>query len=101
MHIDRIVLEAFTAGIARCEDEDAANLLREVCTLYALSVIEDDLAWFMGHNRLSDARAKTVTSLLNDQLDKLRPHLLTLVEGFGIPEATLGAAFLLDVEADA
>ena len=101
VHIDRIVLEAFTAGIARCEDEEAADLLREVCTLYALSVIEDDLAWFMGHNRLSDARAKTVTSLLNEQLDKLRPHLLTLVEGFGVPEATLGAAFLLDTEGDA
>ena len=94
VHIDRVVLEAFTAGIARCEDEEAADLLREVCTLYALSVIEEDLAWFMGHNRLSDARAKTVTALVNDQLAKLRPHLLTLVEGFGVPESSLNAAFL-------
>ncbi len=96
VHIDRVVLEAFTAGIARCEDEEAADLLRQVCHLYALSVIEEDLAWFMGHNRLSDARAKTVASLINDQLDKLRPHLLTLVEGFGIPESSLGAQILVD-----
>lgn len=94
VHIDRVVLEAFTAGIARCEDEDAADLLRQVCTLYALSVIEDDLAWFMGHNRLSDQRAKTVTSLLNEQLAVLRPHLETLIEGLGVPESSLGAAFL-------
>ena len=94
VHVDRIVLEAFTAGIARCEDEEAADLLREVCTLFALVSIEDDLAWFMGHNRLSDTRAKTVTALVNDQLEKLRPHLLTLVEGFGVPEHTLNAAFL-------
>ncbi|MEH3033207.1 MAG: acyl-CoA dehydrogenase family protein [Aeromicrobium erythreum] len=96
VHVDRIVLEAFTAGIARCDDEEAADLLREVCTLYALSVIEDDLAWFQGHNRLSDQRAKTVTTLVNDQLEKLRPHLLTLVEGFGVPESSLGAQILLD-----
>ncbi len=96
VHVDRIVLEAFTAGIARCDDEEAADLLREVCTLYALVTIEDDLAWFMGHNRLSDQRAKTVTTLVNDQLEKLRPHLLTLVEGFGVPESTLGAEILLD-----
>jgi len=96
VHIDRIVLEAFTAGIARCEDEDAADLLRQVCHLYALSVIEEDLAWFMGHNRLSDARAKTVTALVNDQLDVLRPHLLTLIEGLGVPVATLDAAILVD-----
>ncbi|MFT4298737.1 MAG: acyl-CoA dehydrogenase family protein [Aeromicrobium sp.] len=96
VHIDRIVLEAFTAGIARCEDADAADLLRQVCHLYALSVIEEDLAWFMGHNRLSDQRAKAVTSLVNRQLEVLRPHLLTLIEGFGIPESTLGAQILLD-----
>ncbi|KQY60502.1 acyl-CoA oxidase [Aeromicrobium sp. Root495] len=94
VHVDRIVLEAFTAGIARCEDDEAADLLREVCTLFALVSIEDDLAWFMGHNRLSDTRAKTVTALVNDQLAKLRPHLLTLVEGLGVPEHTLNAAFL-------
>ena len=86
VHIDRVVLEAFTAGIARCENEEAADLLRDVCTLYALSTIEDDLAWFMGHNRMSDQRAKVVTTEVNDMLEKLRPHLLTLIEGFGVPE---------------
>ena len=97
VHIDRIVLEAFTAGIARCEDEEAADLLRDVCSLYALSTIEEDLAWFMGHNRLSDQRAKAVTSEVNGLLEKLRPHLLTLVEGMGVPEQTLGAQILLDL----
>lgn len=96
VHIDRIVLEAFTAGIARCEDPEAQDLLRDVCSLYALTTIEEDLAWFMGHNRLSDTRAKTVTALVNGLLDTLRPHTLTLIEGFGVPEETLGAAMLLD-----
>ena len=83
-HIDRVVLEAFTAGIGRCEEGEAADLLREVCTLYALSTIEGDLAWFMGHNRLSIARAKEVTPLVNAQCEKLRPHTEALVEGFGV-----------------
>jgi acyl-CoA oxidase len=65
-----------------------------VCSLYALSTIEEDLAWFMGHNRLADTRAKTVTSLVNELLVKLRPHTLTLVEGFGVPEASLHAVML-------
>ncbi len=94
VHIDRVVLEAFTAGIARCEDEEAADLLRDVCTLYALSTIEDDLAWFMGHNRLSDQRAKVVTTELNDMLAKLRPNLLTLIEGLGVPEKAWAAEML-------
>ncbi len=94
VHIDRIVLEAFTAGIARCENEEAQELLRDVCSLYALTTIEEDLAWFMGHNRLADTRAKTVTSLVNELLVKLRPHTLTLIEGFGVPEKSLGAVML-------
>jgi len=95
VHIQRVVLEAFTAGIARCESPEAQDLLRDVCSLYALTEIESDLAWFMGHNRISDSRAKTVTALINDLLEKLRPHTLTLVEGFGVPEASLGAEMLL------
>jgi acyl-CoA oxidase len=96
VHIDRVVLEAFTAGIGRCEDEEAQELLRDVCTLYALSTIEEDLAWVQGHNRLSDQRAKVVTGEVNAMCEKLRPHLLTLVEGFGVPESSLGAAMLHD-----
>ncbi|MGA8987324.1 acyl-CoA dehydrogenase [Aeromicrobium sp.] len=96
VHIERVVLEAFTAGIARCESPEAQELLRDVCSLYALTSIEEDLAWFMGHNRLADTRAKTVTTLVNDLLEKLRPHTLTLIEGFGVPEATLNAAMLQD-----
>src|SRR5690606_18713777 len=69
VHIDRIVLEAFTAGIARCEDEEAADLLRDVCSLYALTIIERDKAWFMEHNRISDDRAKAVTREVNALLD--------------------------------
>ncbi|MBM9465290.1 acyl-CoA dehydrogenase family protein [Aeromicrobium sp. YIM 150415] len=94
VHIERVVLEAFTAGIARCEDEEIADLLRDMCSLYALSVIEDDKAWFMEHNRLSDDRAKAVTAEINHLLTKLRPHTELLIEGFGVPEDTLDAAML-------
>jgi acyl-CoA oxidase len=85
-HIDRIVLEAFVAGIDSCEDEDARALLELVCDLYALSVIEDDKAWYIEHGYLSTGRAKAVTRGINDRCRKLRPYAETLVDGFGIPE---------------
>ena len=85
-HIDRIVLEAFVAGIDACPDEEARELLGIVCDLYALSVIEDDKAWFIEHRYLSVERAKAVTRGINDRCRALRPHARTLVDGFGIPE---------------
>ena len=42
-HIERIILEAFVAGIdSACEGEEAREILNMVCDLYALSVIEED-----------------------------------------------------------
>jgi acyl-CoA oxidase len=85
-HIDRIVLEAFVAGIDACENNEARELLEILCDLYALSVIEDDKAWYIEHGYLSTGRAKAVTRGINDRCRALRPHAETLVDGFGIPE---------------
>ncbi len=85
-HIDRIILEAFVAGIDTCEVDDAREILGLVCDLYALSVIEDDKAWFVEHRFLSTERAKAVTRGINDRCRRLRPHAELLVDGFGIPE---------------
>lgn len=86
VHIDRIVLEAFVAGIDSCEDEEARKILGLVCDLYALSVMEDDKAWFVEHRFLSTERAKAVTRGINERCRTLRPYAELLVDGFGIPE---------------
>ncbi len=94
-HIDRVVLEAFTAGIDACEDKEATELLNELCDLYALSVIEEDKAWFVEHRRLSVERSKAVGRAINERCRSLRPRALTLVKGLGVPETLLGAEMLL------
>ncbi len=85
-HIERVILESFVAGIDSCEDEEAREILGMVCDLYALSVIEQDRAWFMEHRFLSTERAKAVTRGVNERCRNLRPYAEMLVDGFGIPE---------------
>ncbi|MCW2652969.1 MAG: acrC 1 [Mycobacterium sp.] len=85
-HIDRIIMEAFVAGIDSCEDEQTQKVLNMVCDLYALSVIEDDKAWYIEHRYLSTDRAKAVTRAINERCRTLRPYAQLLVDGFGIPE---------------
>ena len=94
VHVERLVLEAFAAAVSRCSDPDAASLLGRVCDLYALSAIEADLAWFLGHGRLTAARGKAVTSAVNNLCAELRPHARTLVDAFAIPEQFLAAPML-------
>src|SRR4051812_39593838 len=93
-HIDRIVLEAFVAGIERTTDDGARALLGRVCDLYALATIEADKGWFLEHGRLTPARAKALTATVNALLTDLRPHMVTLVDGFAIPEDWKAAAIL-------
>ena len=85
-HIDRVILEAFVAGIDSCEDDEARKVLEMVCDVYALSVMEDDRAWFMEHQFLSTERAKAVTRGINERCRTLRPYAELLIDGFGIPE---------------
>jgi len=85
-HIDRIVFESFAAGIDACTDPEAREIFGLLCDLYALSVIEEDKAWYIEHRFLSMDRAKAVTAGINDRCRKLRPYAEVLVDGFGIPE---------------
>ncbi|MFF0174192.1 acyl-CoA dehydrogenase family protein [Micromonospora profundi] len=93
-HIDRVTLEAFVAGIEDTADPAVQALLSRVCDLYALSVIEANKGWFLEHGRLTPARAKAITAVVNSLLKDLRPYMRTLVDGFAIPDAWLHCTML-------
>ncbi|MQY17404.1 acyl-CoA dehydrogenase family protein [Nocardia macrotermitis] len=96
-HIERLVLEAFIEGIADIEDEQARALAESVCDLYVYTSLEQNQAWYIMHRFMSVERAKLVRRGVNELVDRLRPHALTLVEALGVPASTLRAAMLDDV----
>ncbi|MBE2999009.1 acyl-CoA dehydrogenase family protein [Nocardiopsis sp. HNM0947] len=100
VHMERVVLEAFVAGIDRCGDTSTAKLLNRVCDLYVMSVIEEDRAWFLEHERLSTARAKQVTAAVNELCRGLRPYAVQLVDAFGLRDEWLAAPIALGREHD-
>lgn len=89
-HGERLVLESFVAMIDG-SSTPVRDVLEQVCDLYALDVLERERAYFMEHNALSAARAKTLTKLVNDRCRELRPHARLLVDAYGIPEQQLQA----------
>ncbi|UAK31659.1 acyl-CoA dehydrogenase family protein [Nocardia asteroides] len=95
-HIERLVLEAFIEGIADIEDPDARELAEWMCDLFVYTTIEENQAWFIMHRFMSVERAKAIRRGVNELVDRLRPHALTLVEAMGVPESMLRAAMLDD-----
>ncbi|WP_462417003.1 acyl-CoA dehydrogenase family protein [Kytococcus sp. Marseille-QA3725] len=99
-HVDRVVLEAFAQQVRECEDPQAAELLDQLCDLYALGVIEENAAWFLEHEHLRPAKSKAVTATVNALCEGLRPRARLLVDAFSIPDGWL-ASTLLDGQDDA
>ncbi|WP_280341092.1 acyl-CoA dehydrogenase [Nocardia abscessus] len=95
-HIDRLVLEAFIEGIAGIEDPEARELADWMCDLFVYTTIEENQAWYIMHRFMSVERAKAIRRGVNELVDRLRPHALTLVEAMGVPESMLRAAMLDD-----
>ncbi|MEU1993982.1 acyl-CoA dehydrogenase [Nocardia gamkensis] len=95
-HIDRLVLEAFIEGISDIEDPEAREIADWMCDLFVYSTIEENQAWYIMHRFMSVDRAKAVRRGVNELVDRLRPHALTLVEAMGVPESMLRAAMLDD-----
>lgn len=93
-HMESQVLESFVNGLDSVQDRQARDVLETLCSLYALSSISTDRAWFIEHHRISISRAKAIQVQMSDLCRELRPHALSLVDGMGVPEAWLGAAIL-------
>ncbi len=90
-HIDRCIMEATCEAEDEMEAGPAKDLLGDVISLYALSSIEGDLAWFLEHGRLTTARSRAVTATVNDLCRSLRPRAPELVDAFGVPESLITA----------
>lgn len=93
-YLERRVFDAFLTGVDACTDSDARKVLERLFSLYALSSIDADRAWFIEHNRMSTGRSKAIGEQIDTLCRELRPQALPLVEGLGIPESWLGATLL-------
>ncbi|MFN2537351.1 MAG: acyl-CoA dehydrogenase [Mycobacteriales bacterium] len=83
-HIERQAHELFQPNVS-------GDLLASVRDLAALWAIERDRAWWLEHGFLSPDASKDLQKQVNTLCRELRPHALTLVGGFGIPDALLRA----------
>jgi acyl-CoA oxidase len=92
--VDVAVLDAFADAVERCEDATLRPLLDRLCSLHALARVEAERGWYQEHGRLTAARSKAVIKAVNALCAQLRPDAALLVEAFGVPATTPGAAVL-------
>lgn len=87
---ERIALEEFSKQVERAPRgvQPVLALLRD---LYALSCIARHSSWYLQERVLSAAQARYVDARIARLCHQLRPHALSLVDAFAIPDECLGA----------
>ena len=80
---EHLILErAVVRGIAF-----GAPVVDKVIALFGIDCIYRDRAWFLESGVVETNKSRAIRSMRITLCNELRPHALTLVEGFGIPAA--------------
>jgi acyl-CoA oxidase len=87
---ERVVLEEFNSTIAKA-DKSVQGILSQVRDLFAVNVIENDLAWFMMQGLVSTKQGQSIVKQSQNLCKVLGKQSLALVQAFGIPDHLVGA----------
>lgn len=98
-HAHLLQWEAFTDVLDKVADAETRQILTWLRDLFGLTLIEENLDWYLLNGRLSAGRARTVTSYIDRLLARLRPHAGELVEAFGYSRELVGATIGTGAEA--
>ncbi|MGC0272520.1 acyl-CoA dehydrogenase [Pseudactinotalea sp. Z1739] len=97
-HGELLQWEAFTEALAGIADPGTKKVLTWLRDLFGLTLIEENLDWYLLNGRISTQRARTVTSYINRLLPRLRAYAGDLVESFGYSPEMIGAPIGTDAE---
>ncbi len=86
-----IAYESFYNSIKEIKDEKYANLFKKLGVLYVLHEIRLDASWYLEQGYIGSAKSKAIRQRVERLSTELRPHINTLVDGFGIPNSCLTA----------
>jgi acyl-CoA oxidase len=71
--------------------DDAPAVVARLRSLFALSRVEHDRAYFLEHGYLSNEQGAAVAGAVDDLCRELRPYSGTLVDAFAIPDELVAA----------
>ncbi len=89
-HGELLQWEAFTDAVETVADPGTRQVLTWLRDAFGLGLIEEHLAWYLVHGRVSAPRARAITEYLDARLlPRIRERAVDLVDAFGIPDSLL------------
>ncbi|KAI8052873.1 acyl-CoA dehydrogenase/oxidase [Syncephalis plumigaleata] len=95
---ERVCMEQFVSLIQTTPISPLRDTLVDIARIYALAIVERDLAWYQTHGYITPANGAKLSDLLSDYVRQLAPRTLNILDGFAIPDELLFAPIALDWE---
>ncbi|MFI1300544.1 acyl-CoA dehydrogenase [Streptomyces noursei] len=76
---------AFRQAIDGCRHPQAKKLLRDMCRLVLLRQLAPHITTLVSRGNLTEDAALTLPEHIDNTVDRLTPHLLTLTDAFALP----------------
>lgn len=86
-----LAYETFVIYSKQMKGDKYAALFHKLGTLYALHEIRQDASWYLEQGYISNTKSKAIRQRVERLSTELRPHINSLVDGFGIPSHCLTA----------
>lgn len=83
-YVEQFCLEEFYGVIEDTANEEMRHILKMLCDLYALNIMNDNIGDFLDVIKKNKARA--IEQLRDELCDELREHAVSLCDAFDIPD---------------
>eukprot|EP00761_Pharyngomonas_kirbyi_P012102 gb/GECH01012129.1/.p1 GENE.gb/GECH01012129.1/~~gb/GECH01012129.1/.p1 ORF type:complete len:744 (+),score=187.61 gb/GECH01012129.1/:1-2232(+) len=90
-YMEQVMVETFIERVEKVNDYELKHVLKMLSDLYALSLMVKDIGNFRNFEMFKSTKARAVKNQMYELCRELRPHAVSLVDSFGIPDDILGA----------
>jgi acyl-CoA oxidase len=97
-YVDQLTLNSFYNNVNKLKDSPTKKLMTSLVQLYALQTIEDNKGWYLESDYMVGAKTKAIRRMIAKLYQNIKPHALSLIDGFAIPDELLTAPIALKEE---
>jgi len=96
--VDQVTLNAFYSNIQTIENPINKKVMTSLVQLYALDAIERNKGWFLESDYMVGAKTKAIRRMISKLYQEIKPHAISLVDAFAIPDEMVMAPIALREE---
>ena len=84
--IDDVILHSFYKRVDACKDKELKIAVERMAQLYALSVIQDNKAYFLEKDYMDGSKTKAINRIITKLFQSIKPDINSFLNAFAIPE---------------